>query len=453
MKKAPGEGEIWTVSQVVGKVQLLLAQEIPPLWIEGEISNYSHSAAGHRYFTLKDERNQLKTAFFRGRARGLKFEPADGQKVLVFGRVDIYGPRSEFQVVAEKLMPVGAGELELAFKQLHARLAAEGLFDAARKRALPVFPRRLGIVTSARGAAVRDMLKVLRRRAPHVEAVIADTLVQGEHAAAQIVAALELFNRVRNVDLIIVGRGGGSLEDLWPFNEEAVVRAIVQSSIPVVSGVGHEVDTTLCDLAADLRAATPTAAAELAVRDRREWLAELADFRRRLSGELTGRIEENGRHLRQVTRRYGFRRPQDALQTFSQTVDGFSKRLVRAASLTWQNRARSLEIVLVRPGLSRPCDWLAPGRQALTQVATELRTGWQARMSSGRERLARVQGALVALSPRSVLERGYAVMLDDSDQVVSSINQARVGAGITAIVKDGRVSARVESKEATEKWS
>jgi exodeoxyribonuclease VII large subunit len=452
MNTAPGEGEIWTVTQVVQKIQLLLAQEIPPLWVEGEISNYSRSGAGHRYFTLKDDRNQLRIAFFRGRARGLKFEPADGQKVLVFGRVDIYGPRSEFQAIAERLLPVGAGELELAFKQLHARLAAEGLFSAERKRALPLFPRRLGIVTSARGAAVRDILKVLRRRAPHVETVIADTPVQGDRAAAQIAAAIELFNRAQNVDLLLVGRGGGSLEDLWPFNEEAVVRAVVASRLPVVSGVGHEVDVTLCDLAADLRAATPTAAAELAVRDRREWLAELADYRRRLGTELGGRIAESRRHLYQVTQRYGFRRPQDALQVFHQTVDRLSRRLARSGQLAVQYRARSLDSVSSRPGLHRPSEWLTPRRQALDKAAMALRSHGRERVSHGRERLARVQGALVALSPRSVLERGYAVVLNVSDQVVSSIKQAQVGAKITAIVKDGRVDASVESKEATDKW-
>ena len=208
MKEA-GHGEIWSVTQIVQRIKQLLATEFPPLWIEGEISNYSRAGSGHRYFTLKDDRNQLKAALFRGRARELQFEPEDGIKVVAFGQVDLYGPRSEYQLIVEQLMPAGLGELELAFRQLHERLEKEGLFAADRKRPLPEFPRRIGIVTSARSAAVRDMLKVLGRRAPHVEVVIADTLVQGERAAAQIVAAIERFNRARSVDLLLVGRGGG----------------------------------------------------------------------------------------------------------------------------------------------------------------------------------------------------------------------------------------------------
>lgn len=447
MNAAPGQGEIWSVTRVIQQIQLLFAQHMPPLWVEGEISNYSRSAAGHRYFSIKDERNQLKAAFFKGRARGLKFEPEDGQKVVILGQLDLYGPRGECQFIVDELHPVGAGELELAFKQLYARLSEEGLFDAERKRPLPRFPRRIGLVTSATSAAVRDMVKVLRRRAPQVEIVIADTRVQGDRSAGSIVTSIQRFNQAGRVDLLLVGRGGGSLEDLWSFNEEEVVRAVVASNIPIISGVGHEVDTTLCDLAADLRAPTPSAAAEQAIRHREEWLGQVSDFGRRLSAEVIDSLSSRREQLINLTERYGFKRPQDALLTFTQTIDRLTRRLLRQGDMNWRDRLQQVQQISSRPGISRPDVWLTPRHESLRRVGSELATGLSRGLARARERLASQGGALDALSPRAVLDRGYAIALDASGRVIKSVDQVSVGALITTVVSDGRIVAGVQAKE------
>jgi exodeoxyribonuclease VII large subunit len=448
----PEAGEIWSVTQVTQRLAAVLARAFPALWVEGEISNATRSQAGHRYFTLKDDKNQIKVALFRNRAGGLRFEPADGQKILVFGTIEVYGPRSEYQIIAQRLLPVGQGELELAFRQLHARLAAEGLFAPERKKPLPPFPRRIGVVTSARGAAVRDILRVLGRRAPHVQVVIAPVLVQGEGAAASIARAIDAFNRVPQVDLLIVGRGGGSLEDLWAFNEEVTVRAVARSALPVISAVGHEVDVTLCDLAADLRAATPSVAAELAVRDRREWRKLLHDAGRRLSGGVRLHIVDGRRYVRQLVRRYGFRKPEDALYTFAQTIDRLSARLTRAQGGILIGLDRRLCADVARSALRLPEIWIGPRRDRLARAGGHLRDTGKRLHARVAERLERSVGRLLALSPRAVLERGYAVIMDQSGKPVDSIEQARRGAPVSAWLRDGRLVARVEEKEAGTLW-
>jgi len=452
MTPTPGQGEIWSVSRLVQKLKLLIVQELPPTWIEGEISNYSRSGAGHRYFTLKDEQNQLKAALFRGRSRALKFEPEDGQKVVAFGRVDIYGPRSEYQLIVEQMLPAGLGELELAFKQLYERLKQEGVFEAAVKQPLPRFPRRLGIVTSARGAAIRDIVQTLNRRAPHVEVVVADTLVQGDRAAVQIVSALEDLNRLGSVDLIVVARGGGSLEDLWPFNEESVVRAIVASRVPVVAGIGHEVDTTLSDLAADVRAATPTAAAEVAVRSAAEWRTDIDQMSSRLGSEVSTAVSEGQKQIKSLSQRYGFKRPGEVLRTYMQVVDGFTQRMRHAAPARWSALRDRAHYLSRRPALRHPESWLLGAKQRLTQTAPRLMTAWKPVVASGKERMARASGGLEALSPRSVLDRGYAVLMSASGRVISSVLDAEENGPLTAVVRDGQLQTRVLSKESDKTW-
>jgi exodeoxyribonuclease VII large subunit len=452
MSGPPETGEIWSVTQVTQRLQAVLARAFPPLWVEGEISNATCSQAGHRYFTLKDDRNQIKVALFRNRARDLRFEPADGHKVVVFGTVEVYGPRSEYQIIGQRLLPVGQGELELAFRQLHTRLEAEGLFAPERKRPLPTFPRRIGVVTSAHGAAVRDILKVLRRRAPHVQVVVAPAVVQGEGAAASIARAIAAFNRLRQVDLLIVGRGGGSLEDLWAFNEETTVRAVAGSELPIISAVGHEVDVTLCDLAADLRAATPSVAAELAVRDRREWLSLLQDADRRLVLGARACVALGRDHLRQLVRRYGFRKPEDALTTFAQTIDRLSSRLERARAGQLEVLKRRLQSAGRHPVLRRPSLWLAAGDERLDRIARRFHEVARRTHSRRCERLERSAGRLWALSPRAVLERGYAVIFDPAGKLVDSVEGVQRGATLTTWLRDGRLQSRVEEKESKQLW-
>lgn len=452
MSSPPGHGEVWSVSRLVLEVKTLLASGLAPVWVEGEISNFTRSAAGHRYFSLKDDTNQIRCALFRGRGQQLRFEPSDGQKVVALGRMDLYGPRSEMQLVVDQLLPAGEGALERAFRELYDKLKREGLFDESRKRALPSFPRRIGVVTSARGAALRDILQVLSRRAPHVQVIVADTLVQGPGAAPGIIRALELFQRCTDIDLIIVARGGGSLEDLWSFNDESVVRTVAASRLPVIAGVGHEIDTTLTDFAADLRAPTPSAAAELSVRSRSEWSGQVEQAITR-ARSLTLQMHTQGtRRLSQCTSRYGFRRPEEALRTFAQIVDGLSERLGRSVPALHKRAATTVAALAGRPVLKSPLYQLDARRTQLEGLWGALRTAWMPLLSGGRERLARSSGSLGALSPRSVIDRGYAVLLSPSGKIISSLDQTETGQDVSAVVKDGKLTSRVISKEHKTWW-
>jgi exodeoxyribonuclease VII large subunit len=452
MNGPPQAGEIWSVTRITQTLQALLSREFRALWVEGEVSNYTRSQAGHRYFTLKDDRNQIKAALFRGRAAAVRFEPADGQKVLAYGTVEVYGPRSEYQIIVGRLLPAGQGELELAFRQLHARLSAEGLFEAERKRPLPRFPRRIGVVTSPHGAAVRDILKVLRRRAPQVQVVVAPAQVQGEGASSSIVRAIGAFNRLGNVDLLIVGRGGGSLEDLWAFNEEPTVRAVADSDIPVISAVGHEIDTTLCDLAADVRAATPSVAAELAVVDCREWERRVRDLARRLAGE-TAYLLGDGRHrLAALVKRYGFRRPEDALRTFAQSLDLLWMRMLRTLNGRLVATQKDLQGITARPVLRHPVSWLRPYGQRTVRPIEHLKGAMRQMPAQCKDQLNRSAGRLDALSPRAVLDRGYAVVMDDRGHVVDSIAHLEARQELSTWLRDGRLHTRILKKEKKILW-
>ena len=318
-----------SVSALVAEVKGLLADAYPEVWVRGEIAGFKLAASGHMYFALKDAEAMLSCAFFKFRQRGLRFAPQDGMEVEARCRFDLYAPRGSLQLMIEELRPAGIGALLLAFEERKRKLAAEGLFDAARKRALPAYPRTIGLVTSPTGAAIRDLLVTLRRRWPGLHLVLAPVLVQGPGAAPQIAAAIERMNRLPGVDVLLVGRGGGSLEDLWAFNEEAVVRAIAASRIPVVSAVGHEVDVTLADLVADVRAATPTGAAELVTTPTRaEVRRGLRDLGARAADAAQGAVEERRERLDRARARYGFRRADDLVAALAQSVDALAERLV-----------------------------------------------------------------------------------------------------------------------------
>jgi exodeoxyribonuclease VII large subunit len=453
MSAPPVTGEVWSVTKLTQHIQVLFSRHIPPLWVEGEISNYSKSSAGHRYFTLKDERNQIRAALFRNHAGALKFEPGNGQTVLVFGSVEAYGARSEYQIITQRVIPTGIGELELAFKQLHARLQKEGLFDESRKRPLPRFPRRIGLVTSAQGAAVRDILKILKRRAPQVDVVIAPVAVQGEGAGVAIAGAIARFNRGRNADVLIVGRGGGSLEDLWAFNEEQTVRAVAASDIPIISAVGHEIDVTLCDLAADMRAPTPSAAAEIVVQDRRELVGVVRDFYRRAYAAATFLLNDGLKHLRHTTRRYGFRKTQDLLLTFTQTLDLLGGRMRRAGVSAVHDLRMAADRLQKRPSLTRPTIWLSSHQDRWARIDSRFDGAWHARLATTQERVTRAGAMLDALSPKAVLERGYAIIIDEDSRIVKSTQQTSAGMPLTAWLSDGKLKVRVEQKETGRPWS
>src|ERR1700688_1310542 len=267
-----------TVSELTARIRDLLGKSFTDMWVEGEISNCREAQSGHIYFTLKDDRSQIRCVYFKQQQRGIKFRPEDGLQVTVRGSISVYEQRGEYQIYVEKIELMGQGALQLAFEQLKKRLEAEGLFDAARKKPLPMLPQRVGLITSTRGAAVRDVVRILRRRFPNLHLIVYPVRVQGDGAAQDIVAALKYFNRKQLVDVILLARGGGSLEDLWAFNEENVARAIAACTIPIISGVGHETDFTIADFAADVRASTPSAAAELVVRSRMEFDRRLSDL-------------------------------------------------------------------------------------------------------------------------------------------------------------------------------
>src|SRR5882762_631368 len=328
MSIAPAPDSVLSVSALTRLIKETLGQAFPAVWVKGELSGFKRSDRGHLYFSLKEGTTALIDCVMWSRtAARLGFEPRDGTEVEAFGAITVYEPRGRYQLVAEELRPGGLGALLLALEELKRRLQAEGLFDPAHKRPLPRYPMRIGLVTSPVGAAVRDLIKVLRSRWPGIGIVLAPVRVQGEGAAGEIAEAIERFNRYMKVDLLIVGRGGGSLEDLWAFNEEAVVRAVAGSRVPVISAVGHEVDWSLADLAADVRAATPSNAAEIAVRDHVEIRHRIEALEARAARALQLGLESRRRRLRELIEKYGFRRQRDALGYWQQRVDDLLERL------------------------------------------------------------------------------------------------------------------------------
>ncbi len=328
----------YTVGELTRQIKSLLESELPPLWLHGELSNFVRHSSGHMYFSLKDENAQISCVMWRSRNAGLFFTPQDGMQVLAFGQVSVYEKRGNYQFDTVKMIPAGVGQLQMAFERLKNRLAAEGLFDAARKQVLPAFPETIGIITSPTGAAIRDLIQVLRRRMPSVHIILRPALVQGDGAAEDIAAAIREFNEYGGVDVIIAGRGGGSLEDLWAFNEEVVARAIAASGIPVVSAVGHEVDYTIADFVADLRAPTPSAAAELVVPESAQVRAGLGEMARHNQQLLRRMIKSEKQRLAGLRSSYGLRRPQDLIQQRHQRVDELTRAVHRSMSYYLENK-------------------------------------------------------------------------------------------------------------------
>ena len=342
------ERRVWSVSELTARVRDLLARNFTDIWVQGEISNCREAQSGHIYCTLKDERAQVRCVCFKNQLRGMKFRPEDGLHVTVRGSISVYEARGEYQIYVEHIEPVGLGALQLAFEQLKKRLEAEGLFAAERKKTLPLLPSRIGLITSPRGAAVRDFVRILRRRFHNVHLTVYPVRVQGEGAAGEIARAVQFFNRKLSVDVLILARGGGSLEDLWAFNEESLVRAIVASHIPVITGVGHEADFTIADFVADVRASTPSAAAELVVQTRREFDKHIADLRETLAGLVRYRLLELSRRIHELSARRGFRRPLDLLRQQRQRADEMIGRLAGGLRTNLQQSRRRFSIAQMR---------------------------------------------------------------------------------------------------------
>ena len=437
--------KVYQVSELTAAIRGVLEMSFESVWVEGEISGYKVAQSQHAYFTLKDDRSQIRCVMFRGHRTGLKFEPADGEQVLLFGRLSVYEARGDYQIIAETLEPRGLGALQKAFEQLKAKLEKEGLFDPRRKKPLPEYPWRIGIVTSPTGAAIRDILNILQRRNPKVSALLYPVRVQGEGAAAEIAEGIRELNQVPDLDLLIVGRGGGSIEDLWAFNEETVARAIAESGLPVVSAVGHEVDFTIADFAADLRAPTPSAAVELAVPVLSDTLDRLRDLTRRLAAAMDWEIEDRRERLRSLMDRRFFREPQRLLETPAQRLDELTQRLWRALD-QWVILQRQRLLGAVRHLLAAsPWKNAAHARTRLEGLDLRLRRAMQTRLQTERKRLEHLGRQLETLSPLNILGRGYSLATDPaSGRVITSSDQVRRGDRLRLRLARGELDCRVE---------
>jgi exodeoxyribonuclease VII large subunit len=409
---------IFTVSELTAGIRDLLETAYVDVWVEGEISNCRLWNTGHLYFTLKDPGSQLKAVMFKSAVRSLKFKPEDGLHVVARGRLSVYDPKGEYQIVCERIEPHGLGALQLAFDQLKRRLQAEGLFDLARKRPLPALPRKIGVVTSLDGAAIRDIIKVLDRRYPNVHLVIRPTRVQGEGAAAEVARGLAAIVKVPGIDVVIVGRGGGSIEDLWAFNEEIVARAIVASPVPVISAVGHEIDVTIADFAADVRAPTPSAAAEIVVARKEDFYTHIERLGERLSGAVGSLFARLGSRVHQLNRRpafagYGARlamRGRHSAETTHALRDA-----ARAAIARRMREFQALRLQLEQFDLRRR---LGAIRAKLVRAESALRAAVIEREHRAESQLQTCAARLESLSPLGVLGRGYAVCWNEARTTV-----------------------------------
>ncbi len=392
--------KVYTVTEVTREIKEVLEGNFPAVWVEGEVSNYLLHSSGHRYFSLRDENSQIRCTLWRFRGDQLGFEPADGMQVTAWGSITVYEKNGQYQLDVAQLIPGGVGRFEIAFRQLREKLLQEGLFDEEHKQPIPEFPQTIGLVTSPTGAAVRDIIRIVQSRFPSVSIVVKPVRVQGEGAAEEIAQAIREFNDYGKIDVMIVGRGGGSLEDLWAFNEEVVARAIYASRIPIISAVGHEIDFTIADFVADARAATPSAAAQMVVQDKEELLRQLQAEMRKLAFSLSSQLELSNQKLTGIKESYGFRRPLDIITQRSQKLDEVGQQLAE-----------------------------------MTKIYFDIRT-------SG---ISLLREKMKALSPLSVLKRGYSVTRRLPDlKIITDAGKLRVSDRIEVKAFKGRIESLVE---------
>ena len=430
-----------TVSELTHQARHLLESSFMQVWIEGELSGFSRPSSGHWYFTLKDRKSQVRCAMFRGANQRIRELPRDGDQIRIRGKVTLYESRGDFQIIAEHLEPAGLGPLQQAYEELRNRLQAEGLFDRSRKSPLPSLPGHIGIVTSPTGAAIHDILTVLARRCPAIPVTLYPTAVQGKAATAEIVRAIELAQAHNVADVLIVGRGGGSLEDLWCFNEEAVARAIAACPIPTVSAVGHEVDFTIADFVADLRAPTPSAAAETVSPDQQDWLRQITKQEHRLTNAARQRLKTLDTKLRHLEAR--LRDPRRELQEKSQRMDELELRLEKAVHRYLERRSVQSQHLGRRLVMQSPRTRLADARRNLTQVNERLHHSLRLYLKHQQETLEHNAQALNLVSPLATLGRGYAIIRNQDGQIVRQAAVLSEGEEISARVADGSVMAKV----------
>ena len=442
----PPERRVWAVRDLVAAVRTHVEREYSDAWVEGEISNFRAPDSGHLYFTLKDGSAQIRVVMFRSSAKLLRFRPADGMQVVVRGRVTVYEDRGELQISAEYIEPKGAGSLQIAFEQLKAKLEAEGLFAAERKKAVPALPARVGIVTSPQAAALRDILNILQRRHHTVNVVIYPAQVQGDAAAAEVAAGVRHFNRDRSVEVIIVARGGGSAEDLAAFSDEALARTVAASEIPVISAVGHETDFTILDFVADLRAPTPSAAAELVIRSRQGVEDQAAALHERLERAVRYRLLMGRQALTELAQHGAFGGIMGAIRQRQQKMDDLTYRLERGERRVLEQVRRRWETVAAAVRHYDLASVLASMRVGLGAGMAALAGAMRNVLLLHRTRVERLTTGLESLSPLAVLERGYALVFDASGKLLKDASGTEVGQEISARLARGEIVARVTKK-------
>jgi len=442
----PPERRVWAVRDLVAAVRTHVEREYSDAWVEGEISNFRAPDSGHLYFTLKDGSAQIRVVMFRSSAKLLRFRPADGMQVVVRGRVTVYEDRGELQISAEYIEPKGAGSLQIAFEQLKAKLEAEGLFAAERKKAVPALPARVGIVTSPQAAALRDILNILQRRHHTVNVVIYPAQVQGDAAAAEVAAGVRHFNRERSVEVIIVARGGGSAEDLAAFSDEVLARTVAASEIPVISAVGHETDFTILDFVADLRAPTPSAAAELVIRSRQGVEDQAAALHERLERAVRYRVLMGRQSLTELAQHGAFGGIMGAIRQRQQKMDDLTYRLERSERRVLEQVRRRWETVAAAVRHYDLASVLASMRVGLGAGMAALAGAMRNVLLLHRTRVERLTTGLESLSPLAVLERGYALVFDASGKLLKDASGTEVGQEISARLARGEIVARVTKK-------
>jgi exodeoxyribonuclease VII large subunit len=430
-----------TVSELNHQARHLLESSFMQVWVEGELSGFSRPSSGHWYFSLKDQKCQIRCAMFRGANQRIRTLPREGDQIRIRGKVTLYENRGDFQIIVEHLEPAGLGALQQAFEALKARLQGEGLFDPARKKPIPATPRHIGVVTSPTGAAIHDILTVLKRRCPAIPVTLYPTAVQGQPATADIVQAIARAQQHGLADVLIIGRGGGSLEDLWCFNEEAVARAIAACPIPTVSAVGHEVDVTIADFVADLRAPTPSAAAEKISPDQQDWLRRLAEQQGRLGQSARRLLQRLHNQLGHLSAR--LRDPRRELLEKAQRMDELELRLNKAIRDRLDQQKQKTDYLLQRMSGQSPRRTLKTVKEQTQRLEERLTLATRHQLRQKDERLQHIAQTLHVVSPLATLGRGYAIVKDDNDRIVRKAGDLETGSQITARLGHGSVSARV----------
>jgi exodeoxyribonuclease VII large subunit len=443
-------GDVLTVSQLNRLARQLLEDCFPMIWVEGEISNLSRPSSGHWYFTLKDGGAQVRCAMFRNRNLRLKFQPAEGSKILLKGTISLYEARGDYQLIAEDMQPAGEGLLAARFEQLKQKLQSEGLFDPANKKPLPASIDHIAVVTSATGAAIHDILTVLKRRSPSTRVTVIPVSVQGDQAPPAIVRAIAVANALvataaQDFDVVLVGRGGGSLEDLWAFNDERVARAIASSGLPVISAVGHEVDFTIADFVADVRAATPSAAAELLSTDQRDYLQQLAALRQRLLGRWQQNVSQLRQRVHWQEKRLQAQHPGQRLRQRALRLDELELRLRQAMNRTVDNEQRHLQLLQSRLQLHHPGQRLQQLRTRLAFCEKQLPALIAAKLRGNRQQIHTLMQLLNSVSPLNTLERGYAIVTDADQHVVRDSNAVNAGDKVRARLASGELLCTVDT--------